>query len=146
METIEGTVSHLQNTVNVSGGGDNTRATTTYIALFRLDGKPVQFRCGSPIAFADGDSLKVAGRVRATDFLAYACRNLTTGSTYNSGVWANVIAAVFLPVFGLVFCGIASMLLGRFAALIYALFLAGTIYCVYRAVMASTALRLVREQ
>ena len=54
METIEGTVGSLQNTVSVSGGGDNSRATTTYIALFRLDGKPVQFRCSSPIAFADG--------------------------------------------------------------------------------------------
>ncbi len=146
METIEGIVSHLQNTVSVSGGGNDGRATTTYIALFRLDGRPVQFRCGSPIAFADGDRLKAAGRVRATDLLAYACRNLTTGATYNSGVWVNVIAAVFLPVFGLVFCWIASMLIGKFAALIYVLFLAGAAYCVYRAVMASTALGLVREQ
>ena len=146
METIEGAVSHLQNTVNVSGGGNNSRATTTYIALFRLDGKPVQFRCGSPIAFADGDRLKAAGRARATDFLAYACRDLTTGATYSSGVWGNIITAVILPIFGLLFCGIAGMMFGKLAALPYALFLAGAVYCVYRAVMASTALRLVREQ
>ena len=145
METIEGAVSHLQNTVNVSGGGDNSRATTTYIALFRLDERPVQFRCGKPIAFADGDRLKAAGRSRATDFLAYACRDLSTGATYNSGVWGNVIAAVILPIFGVFFCGIASMMLGKFALLAYALFLAGTGYCVYRAVMNSAALRLVRE-
>ena len=145
MESIEGTVSHLQNTVSVSGGGQNSRATTTYIALFRLDGKPVQFRCGSPIAFADGDRLKAAGRVRATDFLAYACRDLTTGATYSSGVWGNVIMAVILPLFGLFFCGIAGFLLGKFAALIYLGFLAGTGYLIYRAILASTALRLVRE-
>lgn len=146
METIEGTVSHLQNTISVSGGGNNSRATTTYIALFRLDGKPVQFRCGSPIAFADGDRLKVAGRVRATDFLASACRDFTTGATYSSGIWGNVIAAVILPIFGLFFCGIAWMIIGKYAELLYALFLAGAVYCVYLAVMNSAALRLVREQ
>lgn len=145
METIEGEVSHLQNTISVTGGGNDSQATTTYIALFRLDGRPVQFRCGRPVAFADGDRLKAAGRARATDFLAYACRNLTTGSTYNSGIWGNVIAAVFLPIFGLIFCWFASMLLGHLAALIYVFFLAGAAYCVYRAVMTSTALGLVRE-
>ena len=145
METREGTVSHLQNTVNVSGGGDNSRATTTYIAMFRLDGQPVQFRCGKPIPFADGDRLRVAGRRRAADLYAYAARDLTTGAILNSGVWGNVIMAVILPLFGLLFCGIASMGLGKYAALLYLLFLMGTGYLVYRAVMASAALRLVRE-
>ena len=145
METIEGTVSHLQNTVSVSGGGNDSRASTTYIALFRLDGKPVQFRCGKPIAFADGDRLKAAGRTRAADFLAYACRDLTTGATYNSGVWGNIVAAVILPIIGVFFSGAAGMVLGKFGFLVYALFLAGTFYCVYRAVMNSAALRQVRE-
>ena len=142
---MEGTVSHLQNTISVSGGGNDTRATTTYIALFRLDGQPVQFRCGGPIPFADGDRLKVAGRRRATDLYAYAARDLTTGAIMNSGVWGNIISAIILPLFGLFFCGIASLLLGKWAVLLYLVFLAGTIYLIYRAVTASTALKLVRQ-
>ena len=39
METMEGTISNLQDTVSVSGGGNNGQASTTYIALFRL-GRP----------------------------------------------------------------------------------------------------------
>ncbi len=113
METLEGTVSHLQNTVSVSGGGNDTRSTTTYIALFRLDGQPVQFRCGKPIPFADGDRVKVAGRRRAADLYAYAARDLTTGAILNAGVWGNVIMAMILPLFGLFFCGIASHVLGK---------------------------------
>ncbi len=145
METIEGVVSHLQSTVNVSGGGDNSRASTTYIALFRLDGHPVQFRCWKPIPFAEGDRLKVAGRTRAADLYAYACRDLTTGAILNSGVWGNVVMAVFLPIFGLFFCGVAGMLLGKFVVLLYLGFLAGTGFLIYRAVQASRALRLVRQ-
>lgn len=145
METMEGTISHLQNTISVSGGGENSRATTTYIALFRLDGQPVQFRCGKPIPFADGDRVKVAGRRRAADFYAYAARDLTTGAILNAGVWGNVIMAVILPIFGLFFCGIASVGLHKYAALLYLLFLAGTVYLIVNAVRASSALKLVRE-
>ncbi len=145
METIEGVVSHLQSTVKISGGGDNSRASTTYIALFRLDGRPVQFRCWKPIPFADGDRLKAAGRTRASDLFAYACRDLTTGAVLNSGVWSNVIMAVIMPVFGVFFCGFAGFILGKFAVLLYLGFLVGTGYLIYRAVQASTALRLVRQ-
>ena len=145
METREGTVAHLQNTVSVSGGGTNSRATTTYIALFRLSGEPVQFRCGGPIPFAVGDRLKVAGRQRATDFYAYACRDLTTGAILSAGVWVNVVMAVILPLFGLFFCGIASLMIGKFAVGLYTLFLAGAVYLIVNAVRTSQALKLVRE-
>ena len=141
---MEGTVSGLQNTVRVSGGGNNGQTSTTYVALFRLDGQPVQFRCWKPIPFADGDRLKVAGRRRAADLYVYACRDLTTGAILNSGVWSNLIMAVVLPVFGLFFCGVAGAMLGKYAVLLYLVFLAGTAYFVYSAVVASTALKLVR--
>ena len=143
METMEGTVSHLQNTISVSGGGNN-QTSTTYIALFRLDGQPVRFNCGGPIPFADGDRLKVAGKRRAADLLAYACRDATTGAVLSGGVWVNVIMAVVLLLFGLFFCGIASFMLGKFAALLYLAFVAGAVYLVYRAVTTSAALKLVR--
>lgn len=144
METAEGTVSGLQNTIRVTGGG-NTQATTTYIALFRLDGKPVQFNCPRPVAIVDGDRLKAVGSMRAAGLLAYACRDLTTGATMHSGIWGNVVMAVVLPLFGAFFCGILWLLIGKYALLVYALFLAGAIYLACRAVMTAVALGRVRQ-
>lgn len=146
MDTMEGTVSHFQNSIKVTGGGES-QARTTYIALFRLDGQPVQFSSSSPAAIADADRVIVAGtRTGNASLTAYACRNVTTGASMNSGIWGNVVAAVILPLFGLFFCGIASMMFGRLAAVLYLGFLAGTVYLVYRAVRTWRALRSVQSR
>jgi hypothetical protein len=146
MDTLEGSVSHLQNTIKVTGGGEN-RARTTYIALFRLDGQPVQFSASSPIAIAEGDCLMVSGsRTRNASLTAYACKNLTTGATMHSGIWGNVILAAILPLFGLFFCFVASFLLGKFAVILYLCFLAGTVYLLYSAFRTSQALSSVQNR
>ena len=52
--------------------------------------------------------------------------------------------AVILPIFGLFFCGVASFMLHKYAAILYLFFLAGTVYLNVSAVRASSALKLVR--
>ena len=105
----------------------------------------MQFRCGKPIPFANGDRLKVAGVRRATDVYALACRDLTTGAVLHGPLWGNVILALFLPLVGLLFSGFAAMLLGKYAVLLFLLFLAGSVYLIVSAVRTSAALKLVRE-
>ena len=61
METLRGTASHCQNTSRVSGGGNNSAVTTTYVALFRIGQRQLQFPSGSPLSISDGDEVVVTG-------------------------------------------------------------------------------------
>ena len=61
METLRGTASHCQNTSRVSGGGNSGGVTTTYVSLFRIDQRQVQFPSGSLLSISDGDKVVVAG-------------------------------------------------------------------------------------
>lgn len=144
METARGTVSNCQHTVNVSGGANNTSTSTAYIALFRVDGRPVRFRSSQPSSISDGDNVAVAGLPWRGSLDALAMRNLTTGEVTNSGVWGYVFAAVFVPAVGSVFWVVMGHLFGPLAQMLVAgLVLALAAYLLYRAVLTRRAIGMV---
>ena len=117
MVTLQGTISNCQHTLQVSGGGSSNNSTsTTYISLFRVDNRAVEFRTNRPSSVSDGDQVVVAGVTTRTNALrAYACRNVTTGEVTNSGLWGNLVALLFFPlVLGFV-TFLASAMLGKYA-------------------------------
>ena len=75
---IEGTISGLDRTTQVSGGGD-TMTTTTHISIFNLSGDRVLLKTRYPAMIADGDHLRLAGVRGQGQFIATACKNMTTG-------------------------------------------------------------------
>lgn len=116
METLQGTATNCQHTLQISGGGGNnqTSASTTYIALFRVNERAVEFRTNRPSSVSDGDQVKVAGVPSRTGGLwVYACRNLTTGEVTSSGVLGGIFAVFLLPVVAAVFAFVASRFLGQ---------------------------------
>jgi hypothetical protein len=74
MQTLRGKVSGIRHTIDVSGGRD--AVTTTHLAIFELDGKPVKLG-GEATAIDDGDDVEVAGYYRGGLFRASAFRNHT---------------------------------------------------------------------
>ncbi len=114
MESLRGTVSHCQHTVDITGGSrnNNTGTSTTYVTLFRVNNRPIEFRTGRPISVSDGDQVVVAGVLSRTNALrAYACRNITTGEITNAGLLSSVFALVLIPA---VLCFITFVAVGMF--------------------------------
>ena len=137
MEIIQGAVANCQHTLRVTGGGNNARTTTTYIALFRVDGRPVEFRTSQPSAVADGDQVRVAGLPGgASGLTVLAMRNLTTGQVTNAGVWGYFFGAVITAAVGLL-AGV--FLAGSFGSLAAICVVAGAgllaAYLVYRGIL-----------
>jgi len=75
---IEGIISGLERTTQVSGGGDTT-TTTTYLSIFNLPGERVLLKTKSPAMIANGDHLRLVGIRGQGQFTAIACKNITTG-------------------------------------------------------------------
>lgn len=144
METLQGTVSNCQHTLKVSGGANNTGTSTTYIALFRVNGRPVEFRTGHPSSISDGDQVKVAGTPWNGTLSVLACRNLTTGETANAGAVGYLFGACLLPVIGFfVLRFLGDALGGLIVAALVLLVAAITAYLAFRAVLTIRAEKLV---
>lgn len=108
---IEGIISGLDRTTEVSGGS-STMTTTTYISIFSLSGERVLLNTHSPAMIADGDHLKVVGVRGQGQFTATACKNITTGwvtpySDHNVVriilIGFTVIGVIFTVIFPLFF-------------------------------------------
>lgn len=74
----DGTVSGLQRSIRVTGGGDGS-TTSSQISLFTLDGKRVRLNTSQPAMIADGDAVRIVGEDKPGEFVAIACLNRTTG-------------------------------------------------------------------
>lgn len=144
MDTAQGTVSNCQHTIKVSGGANNTSTSTTYIALFRVNGRPVQFRSSQPSSVSDGDNVAVAGLMWGQSLDALACRNLTTGEVMDSGVWSYVFGAIILTAVAIVICVVVGNMFGNMVQLLIAVVvLAIAVYLLSRAVLTSRAIKAV---
>lgn len=146
METLRGTVTNCQHTLRVSGGANNTSTTTTYITLFRVNGRAMEFRGGSPSSVSDGDQVAVAGLPSGATLTVLAFRNLNTGEVANAGIVGNLLGAVLLPIIGVLLC---TFVLGQFGfwvvlAVIVVLGLL-TAHFIYRAVLTIRAEGLVKS-
>lgn len=96
---IDGIISGLDRTTQISGGGE-TSATTTHISIFNLLDERVLLKTESPAMIANGDHLKLVGVRGQGQFTAIACKNITTGWTNTYRGQGCALAAV--SVFGLI--------------------------------------------
>ena len=144
METLQGPVTNCQHTLKVSGGGNNTGTTTTYIALFRVNGRPVEFRTSQPVSISDGDQAKVAGSMWNGALNALACRNLSTGETMSVGSGGYLVGAFLVPIIGVGVGVMAWNALGGLIVLAVLVLVAClTLYLGYRGSLVSRAEKLV---
>ena len=133
METAQGVASHCQNTSRITGGGNNGTVSTTYIAMFRLDQRQVQFSSNYPLSITDGDQVIIAGHPWRGALCADAVRNVTTGLTRQSGIVSRFFLALFVLIFGLVFSFIVMKFFGPNGGWIYLGFVAGALFLLWRA-------------
>lgn len=151
MDSLQGIVTNCQHTLQISGGGgsnrNNTSTTTTYIALFRVNNRAVEFRTNRPSSVSDGDQVAVAGTfTRSNSLWVYALRNVTTGETTNSGLWGSVFALVFLPIVLGFITFVAVGIFGRVALLGgSALIALVVVYFLRQIVLTQQAIDLVRN-
>ena len=97
---IDGIISNLDRTTQVSGGGD-TMATTTHISIFNVSAERVLLRSSNPAMIANGDQVKLVGVRGQGQFTAVACKNISSGwATKGRRQGCATIALVGFSIFG----------------------------------------------
>jgi LPXTG-motif cell wall-anchored protein len=97
METRRGIAQKVRIGSEVSG--DSQNVSTTYVAVFELDGVVVHAASRRTPTIADGDEVVVAGRFIDGVFNAPAMRNLTRGTVDHQTWWVGLlVGAVFVTV------------------------------------------------
>lgn len=94
METIEGSVSNIQQHAHVTG--DDKGSSTSYVVIMKIDGQPIKLSCASPAVIVNGDTVKVAGKRKGGVFEAYAYRNMSNNSTGGEPRFVHAIVSVVL--------------------------------------------------
>lgn len=79
MEVIEGIVEDLDRVTHTSGGGGETTASTSHIALFKLKNFRVKLSLRTPAMISNGDTIRICGKGSTGEFSAIYCKNITTG-------------------------------------------------------------------
>ena len=100
---IEGVISGLERTTEVSGGS-SSMTTTSYICIFNLSGERVLLKTHAPAMIADGDHVKLVGERGQGQFTAIACKNMSTGwvpQYSNTGCFTAILAG--FTVVGVIF-------------------------------------------
>lgn len=117
----------------------------TYIALFRVGRRQVQFSDSTPLPISNGDAVVVAGRLWRGTLHADAVCNATTRLTKHSGIVSRVLVALALLVVGwfstLAATGVPATN-GRWLFLGLA---AGALYLLWRAAQTGSALHAVHS-
>ena len=145
METAKGLVSHSQSANRVSGGVNNTSVSTTYITLFRVEQRQVEFSSSYPLSVTDGDLVVVAGREYQGTLYADAIRNTTTGVIKHSGVFGRVCGALIVLLVGLIVAVALARTFGLGWAGVYGAFIAVAAFLFWRASQTGSALQYVRS-
>lgn len=102
MKTVQGIVKGIRFTTEVSGTDNQT--STSHIAVFELDDKPVELKLSESIILSEGDKVLVAGKSKRGLFRGMAYFNRTRGVKGKQSTlvyWivgiAFCISVVFLP-------------------------------------------------
>jgi hypothetical protein len=99
MEKLKGKIKHVRFSAEVSGGEKNT--STSHIAIFKLDNKPVELKLPGSILIEDGDNILVAGKTKNGLFKALAYNNLSNGVSGKGQVVSNSILGIFFTIVGI---------------------------------------------
>ena len=79
-DVLEGQIANLERSMEVTGMSDGP-TSTKQMAIFTLGTERVLLSSASPAMIANGDQVKVVGKITPGQFTAIACKNLTTGWT-----------------------------------------------------------------
>ncbi|KPV54628.1 hypothetical protein SE17_02600 [Kouleothrix aurantiaca] len=111
MQTLRGTVTNLNRSTQVSGGGQNSSVITTNVAVFELDGHPVTLRDREAIILKDGDEIIVSGQ-RGNDgvFKAFAYRNITKNVHGGNSGMVGIVSSIILLMLPVIGCMLAGMM------------------------------------
>jgi hypothetical protein len=108
MDLLDGFASRVRSSAEI--GGDDVaddddlvpRARSPqYVVRFELSEREVALSSLSPVAIAEGDRVRVAGRFRAGAFDALAYRNESTLAEGDRGWWPTLALSMILTVIGL---------------------------------------------
>lgn len=77
MNTIEGTAKRIRFSTEFEGTDSQT--TTSHVAVFELDGKPVELKLSENIILREGDQVLIAGTTKRGLFRGMAYFNKTVG-------------------------------------------------------------------
>lgn len=134
METLKGIAGKVRFSTEVEGMEDST--ATRQIAVFEIDGKPVEIKLRESIMIDEGDSIRVAGKIQKGIFKAYAYKNLTNGASGKGQVLMYM------------FMGLVFLMMGIFTIpfMIGFLLLPVGLYMIYHSVRLSKAYGLVSKE
>ena len=99
MEKMKGTISKVRFSSELSGGENSI--STSQIAIFKLDKKPVELKLPVSIVIEDGDNIFVAGKTKNGLFRALAYKNLSNGVSGKGPVVLNLIMGIIFTVVGI---------------------------------------------
>jgi hypothetical protein len=99
MERLCGKVSNLRHSIDVSGTRD--AISTSHVAIFEIDGRPVAYEGGASAILSDGDEIEVTGDGQGGVFAAYAYRNITKRVADSASYMNLFIVGGAFPLFGL---------------------------------------------
>ena len=108
MEILKGVVRNLRHTASVSGTKEGI--STSQIAIFEIEGRPVELNNGEPIFISDGDEVCIAGSEERGVFRGINYFNRSKGvkgACQAPGYWVLGTAFLIVPPIGLYFMGLA---------------------------------------
>jgi hypothetical protein len=103
METRRGIAKKVRFSTEVSGTSDKNGSTvsTTYLAVFELEGTIVHAAATRPPTLEEGDEVVVAGGIHDGVFNAPALRNVTRGTLDHKAWVGGMVVGVVVLVVGL---------------------------------------------
>ena len=102
MNIISGTVSHMQQSTEVTGtiGRRGGQISSSSVIKLRVDDKPVEIKLKESIDISDGEQATVAGKEKNGIFKGIVIRNDKTGVLYSFSIIGSFISAILLIIIG----------------------------------------------
>jgi len=102
LTTLQGTLLELNHTTHTSG---NDIISTKHISLFKVREKRVRLVTSMAPSIHEADEVILAGNYTNGEFIAIACKNLTSGwsTMYRPQTFAKVMLSIIIGVCSLLF-------------------------------------------
>ena len=84
--TVEGKVSDIRNTVNITGGGDSSDTSTLHISIFNIGTQAVKYSAPTVSIINNENEIVVSGIIWRGVLHSLAYKNFSTGTYDNVGV------------------------------------------------------------
>jgi hypothetical protein len=99
--SVQGKVSKIRNTIDVSGGGENSSASTSHISIFNIDNQTIRYSAPFTSVINNGNEIVVSGVIWRGVLQALAYKNFSTGTYDNVGIFKNFFIGFIFFIIGL---------------------------------------------